>query len=79
MATVKNLLEKKGNTVLAVNPDASVLEATNEMNRNRVGALLVIADNQVVGIFTERDILTRVIASGKPPAEIRVGDVMTTQ
>lgn len=79
MATVKNLLEKKGNQVWSVSPEASVLEATNEMNRNRVGALLVIADSQVMGIFTERDILTRVIGSGKAPGEIKVGDVMTQQ
>jgi len=79
MPTVKNLLEKKGGQVWAVDPDASVLEATNEMNKHRVGALLVIAEDQVVGIFTERDILTRVIGSGKTPDTIKVGDVMTSQ
>ena len=77
MATVKNLLERKGSTVWIIPPEASVLEATAEMNRNRIGALLVGSHDKVVGIFTERDILTRVIGHGKPPADLKVGDVMT--
>lgn len=77
MTTVKNLLDRKGAQVWSVSPDSSVLDATLEMNRNRIGALLVINGEQVVGIFTERDILMRVVTSEKPPSEIKVGDVMT--
>lgn len=77
MTTVKNVLDRKGGQVWSVSPDTSVLDATLEMNRNRIGALLVISGDQVVGIFTERDILMRVVTSGKSPAEIKVSDVMT--
>lgn len=78
MSTVKNLLDRKGNQVWSITPEASVLDATQEMNRHRIGALLVMDDEHVLGIFTERDILMRVIASDKNPADIRVCDVMST-
>lgn len=78
MATVKSLLDRKGPKVYSIDPDATVMDATNEMNSHRIGALLVIADGQVVGIFTERDILTRVLGSGRSPDEIMISDVMTS-
>jgi CBS domain-containing protein len=78
MSTVKNLLDRKGGKVWSIGPDATVLNATEEMNRHHIGALLVMADDQVVGIFTERDILTRVIGSGKSPDQLKVSDVMTS-
>lgn len=77
MTTVKNLLDRKGNQIWSVNPDTTVLEATREMNRNRIGALLVMNGDQVVGIFTERDILMRVVSNEKSPADLKVSDVMT--
>lgn len=78
MPTVKNLLDQKGGQVWAVSPETSVLEATHEMNRRKVGALLVVKDGHVLGIFTERDILTRVVANEHAPSDIRVCDVMTS-
>lgn len=78
MSTVRNLLDRKGSKICVIAPGASVLEATSEMNRHRIGALLVVQDHQVVGIFTERDILTRVIGSGKSPQDMTVREVMTS-
>ncbi|TVQ29888.1 MAG: CBS domain-containing protein [Phycisphaeraceae bacterium] len=62
-----------------IRPDATVLDAAEVMNRERIGSVVVVdANGQLAGIFTERDILTRVIADERRPQEIRVGDVMTT-
>lgn len=79
MATVRDVLRKKGNEVRSIAPLASVLEATKEMNRHKVGALIVKDGERVVGIFTERDVLTRVVADERSPSECAVEDVMTTE
>jgi CBS domain-containing protein len=79
MATVRDMLRKKGGEVHSIGPMASVLEATQEMNRHKVGALIVKSDDRVVGIFTERDVLTRVVADERNPSATSVEDVMTTE
>ena len=56
----------------------SVLDAAREMNRRRIGAVVVRDGVRVVGIFTERDILNRVVAAGLSPDETPVGAVMTS-
>jgi len=60
-------------------PLTTVIDAAREMNERRVGALAVLDDDgRLVGMFTERDVLTRVVAAGRDPAVTRVGDVMTS-
>jgi CBS domain-containing protein len=71
------VLEHKGPEVHGVAPTASVLDAVRAMNEARVGALLVRDNEQVVGIFTERDVLCRVVDQGLDPAAIPVAQVMT--
>ena len=56
--------------------DCTVAEAIEVLRRERVGCLLVVRDGKLAGIFTERDLLTRVLAPGKP-FTAKVGDVMT--
>jgi CBS domain-containing protein len=51
---------------LCMRPDQTVAEAVEVMRRERVGCLLVYVESQLVGIFTERDLLRRVLAAGKP-------------
>ena len=58
---------------------ATVYEAAQLMKERGKGALLVLDGSKVVGIFTERDALYRVIAAGRDPATTSVGDVMTPQ
>ena len=78
MATVRELLDRKGTEVHAVGPDATVLEAAQLMNRRGIGGLVVIdAMEQLSGIFTERDILRRVVAEGRDAAHTFVRDVLT--
>ncbi|MCC2668434.1 MAG: hypothetical protein K0Q72_905 [Armatimonadetes bacterium] len=77
MSTVGELLEKKGAQVHTVSPSATVLEATRQMNEHHVGAVVVLQGGRMVGIFTERDVLRRVVAEQQPPTSILVRDVMT--
>lgn len=78
MTTVADILRIKGPEVIAIDAKARVLEATKLMNARRVGALLVTDDSGgVVGILTERDLLTRVLAEERDPRSTTVADVMT--
>ena len=72
-----DLLFEKGNQVLSVTPEETVLDAVKRMKEKKVGALLVLANNKPIGIFTERDVLDRVIACGCNPIETKVSEVMT--
>ena len=77
MPTVQDILSVKGNTVHYVAVGTTVLSATRLMNEHGIGALVVTEDDRVVGMFTERDVLRRVVAEERDPAQCRVGDVMT--
>ncbi|HLW66918.1 MAG TPA: CBS domain-containing protein [Gemmataceae bacterium] len=78
MAQVRELLERKGSHVLTIGPTASVLQAALLMNEHRVGALVAIDGGRVAGMFTERDVLQRVVAQRRDPEGTRVDEVMTT-
>jgi CBS domain-containing protein len=78
MATVKEILDKKGSFVACVEKGVTVLEATKMMNEKRIGALVICDKDKVAGIFTERDILVRVVAAQIDPATTPVEKVMTT-
>lgn len=73
------VLQNKGGEVHSIAPAATVLEAVRAMNRARVGALLVRDGEEIAGIFTERDVLTRVVDSGLDPAATPVSQVMTRE
>ena len=77
--TLDAVLNNKGRVVHSVAPDSTVLHAVRRMNHERIGALLVCEDREVVGIFTERDVLTRVLDSDRDPATTSVSEVMTTE
>jgi len=77
MPNVADIVEQKGKAIHSISPEASVLEATIKMNRQRIGALVVMKDGRVLGMFTERDVLRRVVAQDKMPAAVSVGEVMT--
>lgn len=66
-----------GGDVVSTTPDTIVREATMLMNDRCIGSLLVIQGRHLVGIFTERDVLRRVVAESRSPDTTRVGDVMT--
>ena len=78
MATVKDILDKKGNEVHSADKSNTVIDAAKKMNEKRVGALVICEGEHVVGILTERDILTRIVAGGLDPQQTTVGKVMTS-
>ena len=78
MPTVNDILKRKGNEVHTVAPSVTVLDATKLMNQHRIGALLVVQDGHVLGMFTERDVLTRIVAVSRNPTTTKVSEVMTT-
>lgn len=78
MGTVKPILAKKGSQVWSIERDATVLQSALLMNEKRIGALVVTDQGAVVGIFTERDLLCRVVGEQRDPAQTRVGEVMAT-
>lgn len=78
MPTVKDVLAVKGESLYTIGSDADVLEATRKMNQHKVGALVVMDGGRVSGIFTERDVLRRVVAEERSPRDVKVAQVMTT-
>jgi CBS domain-containing protein len=64
---------------VTASPDETVLQATHRMNDYGIGALLVLDHGTMLGVFTERDVLRRVVAEEKRPSEVLVKDVMTTR
>ena len=78
MPSVQEILDNKSSEVAAVGEDATVLEATKLMADRRIGAVVVKKNNRVTGIFTERDVLNRVISVEKDPHKTLVKDVMSS-
>lgn len=79
MATVRDILARKNTQLWSVAPDATVLDAALLMNEHKIGALLVLEQDRLTGIITERDILQRVVAGRREPGGTRVGEVMTSE
>ncbi len=79
MATAEQLIEVKGAAVASLPPTATVLEAAQLMNDRHIGSVLVIDHDRLVGIFTERDVLRRIVAEERSPAATHLDDVMTRQ
>lgn len=78
MATVQDVLDIKGPDVVTLDAGATVLDAAQRMNERGIGGVVVMDAGAVVGIFTERDILRRVVAKRRDPARTAVREVMTT-
>jgi CBS domain-containing protein len=77
MATVYELLSRKTQGLLTVPDSMTVLDVTREMNRHSIGAIVVTVGDRLAGIFTERDVLRRIVAQERSPADVIVRDVMT--
>jgi CBS domain-containing protein len=76
--SIATLLQHKGGLVRTVNAGVSVSEAVKEMNRHKIGSVLVMEGEKLVGIFTERDVLSRVVAADLDPQKTPVTQVMTS-
>ena len=69
----------KNRPLHTISNDKSVRETAEIMAEKKVGALPVVDGERLVGLFSERDVITRVIAKGLDPATTRLSDVMTTK
>lgn len=75
---IKNVGELiKDQRLLSMPETATVLEAARGMAARRIGAVPVMRDGKLIGLFTERDLLNRVVAEGTDPAGITLDQVMT--
>lgn len=76
--TVYDVLRRKGSGVIAVSPESTVFEALQTLAENNIGAVLVLDDQRLVGILSERDYAREVILKGKASKDTPVGEIMTT-
>jgi CBS domain-containing protein len=77
MTSVEQLLKFKGSQTWSVAPQATVYEALQKMSEKETGALLVIDEGNLVGIFTERDYARKLILKGKFSRDTAVRELMT--
>lgn len=77
MRHVSDLLNTKGHAVYSIEPDASVYAALEKLAEADVGALLVVANDELVGIFSERDYARSVELEGRSSRDTEVKEVMT--
>ena len=79
MATVRDMIRKKGGDIFMVAPDATVFEALKLMAQHNTGALLVMSNDMVDGIISERDCVRKVELDEKTVRDTRISDVMTSK
>lgn len=78
--TVASVLKHKGNTVVAVQPGNSLQEAARVLREKRIGAVVVLgAGRRVVGILSERDIITAIAEAGHSSLDCPINDFMTCE
>jgi CBS domain-containing protein len=79
MPTVQDILITKGDVIFSTTSSTPVLDAVQKMNQHKLGALVVMDGTQIVGMFTERDVLLRIVGEERNCRRTTVGEVMTTQ
>ena len=77
MKLVKHLLDNKGRHVISVAPDSSVLDAIKIMADKAIGSLVVLQDDKLMGIMSERDYARKVIIKGRSSESTQVAEIMT--
>jgi CBS domain-containing protein len=77
MLTVQDILKNKSKTIFSIEPGITVYEAIKVLGEKNVGALLVMKDDQLKGILSERDYARKVVLKGKKSSETMVSEIMT--
>ena len=75
MHTIQRVLHRQN--VIQTRSDATVYETARRMTEQRIGAIAIVDGDRLVGVFSERDLMTRVVVPGRDPHDLRVADVMT--
>lgn len=78
MATIREVLNRKGGVVVSIGKDASVLEAISIMSDANIGAIVVLHDDVPTGIFTERDYLRKIALKGRSSPSTKLWEVMSS-
>jgi CBS domain-containing protein len=78
MVSVNQILKTKGNKVVSIDSNCMVIDAIRLMSDNNIGAVLVLKDEKLVGIFSERDYSRKIILKDKSSSNTVVSEVMTT-
>ncbi len=76
-STIRHILEMKGHDIWSISPEATVMDALSMMNDKDVGALVVMKDDQMIGIVSERDYARKVVLMGKSSRSTRVDQIMS--
>jgi len=79
MKTITQFLAERSDPVWSVKPDDTVIDALRVMADKNIGALVVIADERLVGIFSERDYARKVVLMGKSSSSVLIRDIMTSK
>jgi CBS domain-containing protein len=79
MTTVKHVLDKKGHDVHFIHPGASVFDALRLMAEHNIGSLVVLEDDKLVGVITERHYAREIALKGKTSQQTLVRDIMSTK
>lgn len=75
--TAKDILEEKGGHLVTVTADATVHQALTVMTQNKVGAIVIVDDEKIIGIWTERDLMFRALEEGFNPKTAKLSDNMS--
>ena len=78
MQKVNDILKRKGNMVITISSNLTVIEALEQMAALNIGSLVVVDKGTFIGIFTERDYSRKVILKGRHSSNTPVGEIMTT-
>jgi CBS domain-containing protein len=78
MMTARDILRRKGNQVFSATPGSTVYDALTLMAEKNVGALMVVDEEKLVGVFSERDYARKVVLKGKFSRETTVREVMSS-
>lgn len=79
MATVRDMIRRKGKDIFTIAPEATVLEAIRLMAQHNIGALLVMTGENVDGIVSERDCIRKVELEGRSAKDTPIADIMTSK
>jgi IMP dehydrogenase len=78
MKKVSNILHRKGNNVVTITPDITVLDALKQMAEKNIGSIVVMENGRYTGVLTERDYARKVILKGKSSTTTLVKEIMST-
>ena len=78
MRNAEEILKDKDYEIISVSPETPISEALQLMIKNQIGAMLVKDKDEIVGIWTERDLMRNTVTAGFDPSTAKIGDYMTT-